>query len=519
MAQFVRENGREPSNREIAVLVRETRSDKLTEISAAEVRQTQWSRMVPAERAGLEQLHQQARERGPVYEQGSAAASLLYAREHVFERVSVAKDYELETEALRQGRGRIDLAELKSAALAEEMRGRVWKAGNEVATRASLERERHLIASINQGIGHHERLGKDQEFLASDRLRPEQKQAVERILDSRDFAVNLRGAAGAGKTATLAELRRGLRKAGHGITTVAPTRSAVEELEKVGFSNAMTISGLLEDERAQKKLSGQVLIVDEAGMVSSRQMAELVQLAERSRARILLSGDTRQIQSVEAGDALRVLEKGSRLHSVSLNQVQRQTQAEYRTAVEELRQDPARGFSKLEQMGAVREVAWDLRSQEVARAYRETRLQPNAQGQAKHVLVVAPTHEEIHRVTDAIRRDRQQAGELGASETLTRHLPLHWTEAKKRVMKNYRPGLVLEFHKATRHIGKHESAEVIAVEKDQLTARKENGQTITLTQRQAQAFAVFERQSIAVARLARHQWGTGDGGAFGARKD
>ncbi len=38
-------------------------------------------------------------------------------------------------------------------------------------------------------------------------------------------------------------------------------------------------------------------------MVSSRQMAELLQLAERSRARIVFSGDTQQIQSVEAGDA------------------------------------------------------------------------------------------------------------------------------------------------------------------------------------------------------------------------
>ncbi len=129
---------------------------------------------------------------------------------------------------------------------------------------------------------------------------------------------------------------------------VAPTRSAVEELEKIGFARALTVEGLLQDSSKQKQLAGNVLIVDEAGMVSSRQMSELLALAERSRIQILFSGDTRQLQSVEAGDALRVLEQESRLKSVSLSQVQRQTLAEYRSAVEELRQNPARGFRQLE---------------------------------------------------------------------------------------------------------------------------------------------------------------------------
>lgn len=499
IAQFVQEHGRDPSNREIAVLVRETRSAKLTEISSEEVRQLQWTRLGEEERLRLEQLYRQAQERGPALEHTSAAVSLEYAREHVFERVSVAKDYELQAEALRHGRGHIDLSELKTAWLTEESRGTVLKAGNEVATEESVRRERHLIESINQGQGRYERLGRDQEFVVSDRLRPEQKQAVEQVLDSHDFALNLRGAAGAGKTTTLAEIHRGLQEAGHSVLAVAPTRSAVEELEGVGFGQAMTIARLLEDSQAQKKLAGQVLVVDEAGMVSSRQMAELVELAQRNHARLLFSGDTRQLQSVEAGDALRVLEQESRLQSISLQQVQRQTLAAYRQAVEELRQEPARGFAQLEQMGAIREVAAELRPAEVSRAYREALRQTNAQGQPQQVLVVAPSHEEIRRVTEAIRTDRQQAGELGDSETLTRHVPLHWTAARKREMKHYQPGLVLEFHKATRQVDKNESVTVVAVEKDQLTARKETGEEVTLTRRQAQAFSVFERQAMEVA--------------------
>jgi ATP-dependent exoDNAse (exonuclease V) alpha subunit len=101
-------------------------------------------------------------------------------------------------------------------------------------------------------------------------LRPEQKQAVEFILSSRDRAVNMRGAAGIGKTATLKELRRGLAEAGREVLAIAPTMSAVEELQKIGFAEAITAERLLQDERMQSILRGKVVILDEAGMVSGR---------------------------------------------------------------------------------------------------------------------------------------------------------------------------------------------------------------------------------------------------------
>ena len=496
IAAFAEENGRMPSNGEIAVLVRESRADKLLAISTEEVKAQQASRLTPTERAQLETLYDQAQQHGPRREQGEAAASLLYAREHVFERVSVAQEHELKREALQHGRGLLDLAELKTAALREEQAGVLLKAGRDVATSESLARERQMVAAINQGQGQYARLGGADEFTVSDRLRPEQKQAVEVVLDSRDLAVNLRGAAGTGKTATLQEIQRGVAEGGREIVAVAPTRSAVEELARVGFAQALTVERLLQDPREQERLRGQVLVVDEAGMVSSRQMSRLLELATDGRAQIVFSGDTRQIQSVEAGDALRVLERESHLRSVSLSQVQRQTLAAYRGAVEELRQDPARGFKRLEEMGAVREVEWSLRPQEVSKAYRAALAQPNAQGQSCQVLVVAPTHEEIRRLTEVIRADRERAGELGESQPMAQHVPLHWTEAQKKQTHKYRPGLVLEFHKATRDVAKNEAVEVVAVEKDQLRARKESGEEITLTRRQAQAFAVYERKEI-----------------------
>ena len=60
--------------------------------------------------------------------------------------------------------------------------------------------------------------------------------------------------------------------------------SAVEELRKVGFSRAATAERMLHDQQMQSTAAGSVIILDEAGMVSGRQTAELLQLVEGSDA-------------------------------------------------------------------------------------------------------------------------------------------------------------------------------------------------------------------------------------------
>ena len=139
---------------------------------------------------------------------------------------------------------------------------------------------------------------------------------------------------------------------------MAPSTSAVEELQKQGFPQAMTIARLLVDPQQRAELAGQVLIVDEAGMVGSRDMDELLQLAQSKGARLVTVGDTKQIKSVEQGDALRILERSSNLNGVSVRKVQRQLNEEYKAAVEALRKDPTEGYRRLETMGAIREVHW-----------------------------------------------------------------------------------------------------------------------------------------------------------------
>jgi ATP-dependent exoDNAse (exonuclease V) alpha subunit len=346
-----------------------------------------------------------------------------------------------------------------------------------------------MISAVNRSIGSFEPLGNGS-FNPSAQLRPEQQDAVKFILNSYDRAVSMSGAAGTGKTAALQEINRGLKEVGQNVVAVAPTMSAVEELRRVGFSEAMTVSRLLQDPRSQSSMSGAVLIVDEAGMISARQMADILRLAECQNARLIFSGDTKQIQSVEEGDALAVLERESMLKSVSLTQVQRQTKKGYREAIQELRSNPERGFAKLEAIGAVREVRWDERAQVVAEAYNATA--------GRSGLVVCATHEEIERATDAIRERRWKTGQLRDAAIVERHVSLNWTIAQKSSPTNFRTGQVLGFHRPVQGIGKNEAVEVVRVESSGIIVRAASGER-RITGKQAKSFDLLERKPIEVA--------------------
>ena len=193
---------------------------------------------------------------------------------------------------------------------------------------------------------------------------------------------------------------------------------------------------------------------------------------------------------MEAGDALRILEKESRLKTVALTQVQRQTRKEYRAAMEELRRNPERGFAKLDVMGAVREVGFADRAAAIADAFADSKGQ---------TLVVCATHDEIDRVTGTIRDRKKASGELGEGVALTRHVSLNWAKAQKADLQNYRPGHVLGFHRSVKGISKNEAVEVVGVAENGIVIRSANGKQSTISRRHAGSFDVLEAKAIEVS--------------------
>ena len=100
----------------------------------------------------------------PQINRGMHEASLSYSQEHIFERLSVAREHEVLTEALRHGRGNVELSDLQGSLSLERAKGTLIAAGDEIATHASLQRERDMIAVVNQGMDRYDRLGKGRDF-------------------------------------------------------------------------------------------------------------------------------------------------------------------------------------------------------------------------------------------------------------------------------------------------------------------------------------------------------------------
>ena len=78
-------------------------------------------------------------------------------------------------------------------------------------------------------------------------------------------------------------------------------------------------------------------------------------------------------------------------------------------------------------------------------------------------------------------------------------LNLNWTEAQKKVLKNYRPGQVLTFHTAANGMAKNEALEVVSANERTVLARNAGGGTIGISSRDAKNFAVLEKQEIEVS--------------------
>ena len=105
----------------------------------------------------------------------------------------------------------------------------------------------------------------------------------------------------------------------------------------------------------QDEVRNGVLLIDEAGLLSSPQLKRVVELAQQNNCRVILSGDTAQHTAVERGDALRLLERHAALQSVEIKKIRRQLDPTYREAVNALRHGNVEaGFAGLDKLGAVR---------------------------------------------------------------------------------------------------------------------------------------------------------------------
>ncbi len=141
-------------------------------------------------------------------------------------------------------------------------------------------------------------------------LSREQRLAFAHVTDGRDLGIVV-GYAGSGKSAMLAVARETWEDSGYRVRGVALSGIAAENLESGSGIASRTIASL-EHHWAQGRelLDAQdVLVIDEAGMIGSRQLERVLGEAERRGAKVVLVGDPEQLQAIEAGAAFRSLDR------------------------------------------------------------------------------------------------------------------------------------------------------------------------------------------------------------------
>ena len=171
----------------------------------------------------------------------------------------------------------------------------------------------------------------------------EQARAIRALTSSGHGVETVEALAGTGKTFTAGLLAQAYRAAGYRVLGTAPTGRAVRELtEQAGIDKASTLTRLALDLDADARGFGTgpvVLILDEAGMASTRESARVMAHARAARVKVIAIGDSGQLSSVQAGGWLSSLTR--RLGSHELRQVMRQRDPRERQLLAQVRRgDP-----------------------------------------------------------------------------------------------------------------------------------------------------------------------------------
>jgi conjugative relaxase-like TrwC/TraI family protein len=137
-------------------------------------------------------------------------------------------------------------------------------------------------------------------------MKADQRAMVERLIGGGEGVIVVVGEAGTGKTYALTAAAQGWTAAGAELRVAAPTWRAANVLRSEGLQATSVASLLAEFDRAAARGEAvlgcrAVLVVDEAGMVDSRNLARLIDHAQEADAKLVLIGDPAQLGEIEAG--------------------------------------------------------------------------------------------------------------------------------------------------------------------------------------------------------------------------
>ena len=447
--------------------------------------------------------------------------TIRLAIEHFSERSSVFRREELVGFGLERGIGNIGLSSCEAAVDRMVKSGQLIETSKGVyTTEHALSLERKILELAQNGVGIFKPVLEPGELTAKLEgwgLKTDQKEAAEKILGSCDRVVCIQGYAGTGKTRMLRTVRELAEEAGFSVSGFSNTASATNLLQSDSGIKSQTLAMLLssgrvlsdtgiipgpsELSRLQQGVEDPALIVgktpgagtsagrkaadrssekpklwivDEASMMGTRQAADLLTLAQRENARVVLVGDRAQLPSIEAGKPFALLMDRA-TQAATMSEIIRQKNPAIKKAVEQTICGDHKGSLRTIKSSICEIEDRDMRLRLVANRYLQSQQRP---------LVITGTNADRRAINELVRAGLTARGELvGQGYSAEILVPSGATEAQLKDARTYQVGDYVRFGRAYRTLGveKGEYVKVTGVQpdKNQVVLETSAGRTIT----------------------------------------
>ena len=402
--------------------------------------------------------------RGPQHLQDPAPiakVAVTFAKEQQTERDAVVDERKLKAAMTLRSLGHVPYprleAELERRIAAGEFIQRTAAPGSPArafTTPEMIALERTVLAHMLEGRDQHPAMASATTRTWADAaaqqandgkgLNEGQRAAIDQTLSSRDQVLGIDGVAGGGKTTALQIIREGLEREGYTVIGLAPTSSAAKNLREVLPRTKTLQSHLLFP--VGQNAAKTVYALDEASLASTGQMERFLK-GLRPDDRVLLIGDTRQHQSVEAGRMFEQLQDAG-MRTAHITEIVRQTDPAYLAATQDLAAGKvAEAFQKFDEQGRISEIPDRMeRIAAVAKDYTDSPV---------NVIVVVPDHDSRRVLNEAIHQRLITQGTLSAREhnvpvLVTRQ---DMTGADRAWAGRYAPGNVIRYTRGSEERG------------------------------------------------------------------
>jgi conjugative relaxase-like TrwC/TraI family protein len=448
-----------------------------------------------------ERRKEQTQERPEQERRQHVREAVTFARDKGFEREAVVDERALYVDALRRGMGEMTYPEVRASfevriASGEfrQIESAPHEAGRRFTTAATIKAENEIVQKVQDGQNRAPHIMSIESAVPLTESRPHfsaaQKRVVEEVLTSRDRVQGLQGRAGSGKTSVLSLIREGAEQNGYAVEGFAPTSRAAKQLRDAGIK-ADTLQRFLAGgglQAAGDPASKHLYMVDESSLASTQQMRDFLnKIAPQDK--VLLIGDTRQHQGVNAGKPFEQLQEAG-MRTAQLDQIMRQKDPELLKAVEHLsNNETAIGVEMLSQQGRITEIVDPQeRIAAIAKNYAE---------RPENTLIVSSDNASRRAINQAVRQELQTLGVVDKTDHPMRVLTPRndMTGADREWANRYQAGDVLHYTRGSKEhdIEPRSYAQVVATnpKENLVTVQKQDGQQVTYDPSRLRGIAAY----------------------------